>query len=107
MSSPFAIFFFFNDTAPTEIYTLSLHDALPVVDGVPIHYAGLEPISISAGNVTINGADLSGTTTEIGDKDLFKVSMNGAGTSIEVKDFDPTGTFELTESHSVSLSGLS
>src|SRR3712207_7457827 len=22
-------FFFFNDTAPTEIYTLSLHDALP------------------------------------------------------------------------------
>src|SRR6201995_6102289 len=24
------IFFFFNDTAPTEIYTLSLHDALPI-----------------------------------------------------------------------------
>src|SRR2546430_7718051 len=23
-------FFFFNDTAPTEIYTLSLHDALPI-----------------------------------------------------------------------------
>src|SRR5207244_12634543 len=22
--------FFFNDTAPTEIYTLSLHDALPI-----------------------------------------------------------------------------
>src|SRR3982751_7016011 len=27
-SSP--IFFFFNDTATTEIYTLSLHDALPI-----------------------------------------------------------------------------
>src|SRR2546423_4735658 len=27
-------FFFFNDTATTEIYTLSLHDALPIsVDG--------------------------------------------------------------------------
>src|SRR5215813_14683223 len=25
----FFIFFFFNDTATTEIYTLSLHDALP------------------------------------------------------------------------------
>src|SRR5258707_11304444 len=25
-----AIFFFFNDTATTEIYTLSLHDALPI-----------------------------------------------------------------------------
>src|SRR2546430_15141371 len=24
------VFFFFNDTAPTEIYTLSLHDALPI-----------------------------------------------------------------------------
>src|SRR2546426_3921574 len=30
-------FFFFNDTATTEIYTLSLHDALPIcgeVDGI-------------------------------------------------------------------------
>ena len=24
------LFFFFNDTATTEIYTLSLHDALPI-----------------------------------------------------------------------------
>src|SRR5258708_39134252 len=28
--SPFSSFFFFNDTATTEIYTLSLHDALPI-----------------------------------------------------------------------------
>src|SRR3712207_6984955 len=28
------IVFFFNDTATTEIYTLSLHDALPICDGV-------------------------------------------------------------------------
>src|SRR2546422_3259494 len=27
---PFKVFFFFNDTATTEIYTLSLHDALPI-----------------------------------------------------------------------------
>src|SRR2546422_6554987 len=26
------LFFFFNDTATTEIYTLSLHDALPISD---------------------------------------------------------------------------
>src|SRR2546426_5118572 len=26
----FSYFFFFNDTATTEIYTLSLHDALPI-----------------------------------------------------------------------------
>src|SRR3712207_7979429 len=28
------IFFFFNDTATTEIYTLSLHDALPISPAV-------------------------------------------------------------------------
>src|SRR3712207_8382229 len=28
-------FFFFNDTATTEIYTLSLHDALPISLGQP------------------------------------------------------------------------
>src|SRR5260370_25014309 len=27
---PLSFFFFFNDTATTEIYTLSLHDALPI-----------------------------------------------------------------------------
>src|SRR5256885_11299778 len=27
-----SIFFFFNDTATTEIYTLSLHDALPIFE---------------------------------------------------------------------------
>src|SRR6476620_12384969 len=29
----FCVFFFFNDTATTEIYTLSLHDALPICLG--------------------------------------------------------------------------
>src|SRR3712207_8921267 len=28
------VFFFFNDTATTEIYTLSLHDALPILQQV-------------------------------------------------------------------------
>src|SRR2546429_4383630 len=30
MFSTLCFFFFFNDTATTEIYTLSLHDALPI-----------------------------------------------------------------------------
>src|SRR3712207_9225584 len=29
-------FFFFNDTATTEIYTLSLHDALPILTPAPL-----------------------------------------------------------------------
>src|SRR5256885_14893152 len=43
--SIFPSFFFFNDTATTEIYTLSLHDALPISSsrsrrhaGVPFHF---------------------------------------------------------------------
>src|SRR3989441_12177377 len=32
--SIFSFIFFFNDTATTEIYTLSLHDALPICAGV-------------------------------------------------------------------------
>src|SRR5260370_52589 len=31
-----SFFFFFNDTATTEIYTLSLHDALPILQRQPI-----------------------------------------------------------------------
>src|SRR5947209_19965827 len=31
-------FFFFNDTATTEIYTLSLHDALPISSLVPFEH---------------------------------------------------------------------
>src|SRR3712207_7213936 len=39
------IFFFFNDTATTEIYTLSLHDALPICrvrDHRPLGRPGLD-----------------------------------------------------------------
>src|ERR1041384_926970 len=37
-SSLFCFFFFFNDTATTEIYTLSLHDALPISEERLCHY---------------------------------------------------------------------
>src|SRR2546425_12862738 len=37
-------FFFFNDTATTEIYTLSLHDALPIsTDGARRRASGRRP----------------------------------------------------------------
>src|SRR5690349_25070610 len=35
------LFFFFNDTATTEIYTLSLHDALPISRGLRCRIASL------------------------------------------------------------------
>src|SRR5438445_10489546 len=33
-TSPSLLFFFFNATATTDIYTLSLHDALPILQGL-------------------------------------------------------------------------
>src|SRR3712207_9229299 len=49
-------FFFFNDTATTEIYTLSLHDALPIswfagialplTQGAVLHGQGLVDVSL-------------------------------------------------------------
>src|SRR6266571_8990130 len=38
----FFFFFFFNDTATTEIYTLSLHDALPTSPPAPVLARALE-----------------------------------------------------------------
>src|SRR2546422_2324703 len=61
-SSFFSFFFFFNDTATTEIYTLSLHDALPILLGSlhhlfrllgryrPLGHADLgDPVSVPLG----------------------------------------------------------
>src|SRR5256885_15891053 len=38
-------FFFFNDTATTEIYTLSLHDALPICPGLVQAHGG-QPVRL-------------------------------------------------------------
>src|SRR5690349_22676603 len=40
--SSFIFFFFFNDPAPTEIYTLSLHDALPISCALDLMEASVE-----------------------------------------------------------------
>src|SRR2546430_2384528 len=48
------IFFFFNDTATTEIYTLSLHDALPI-------FSGRMPETIEQCRKTIELAPAAGT----------------------------------------------
>ena len=44
-------FFFFNDTATTEIYTLSLHDALPISD--VIHFESIGELNSVSGSQKI------------------------------------------------------
>src|SRR2546430_8907223 len=65
-----SFFFFFNDTATTEIYTLSLHDALPISMGarqVPgaghVLEApnGLKPTSIYLYEASVTGTDRKST----------------------------------------------
>src|SRR2546430_6564444 len=51
------VFFFFNDTATTEIYTLSLHDALPICrymgpDGAG-HYVKMVHNGIEYGDIQL------------------------------------------------------
>src|SRR5256885_15475328 len=53
---PFFFFFFFNDTATTEIYTLSLHDALPICEAKKFSW----PVPASAPAARSNGIEGSG-----------------------------------------------
>src|SRR5690348_17469165 len=59
-----SVSFFFNDTATTEIYTLSLHDALPISHGPPVgpaphvhdvHGRGVLPAGGKAGRLRARG----------------------------------------------------
>src|SRR5256885_16653940 len=46
------VFFFFNDTATTEIYTLSLHDALPISSRYELrhpHARRHQPLGVAQG----------------------------------------------------------
>src|SRR3989449_5393991 len=53
------IFFFFNDTATTEIYTLSLHDALPISD--LLEAFGFERILVETVGVGQTELDIAGS----------------------------------------------
>src|SRR5258708_13038710 len=44
----FSPLFFFNDTATTEIYPLSLHDALPISSVTPAVFTKMTPVSLCA-----------------------------------------------------------
>src|SRR6266498_2036216 len=57
----FYSFFFFNDTATTEIYTLSLHDALPISDTTPPVVT--VPASIARGPTQYDGTPVDFTVS--------------------------------------------
>src|SRR5256886_15347239 len=65
------LFFFFNDTATTEIYTLSLHDALPISQLIQQYWATNTP----SGRVTVLDVDSSGGAYA-GIKDAFRAAKD-------------------------------
>src|SRR5260221_11007825 len=56
-----SFFFFFNDTATTEIYTLSLHDALPISLCQPVRRAGHAVRLAGAGRQALQRTDRKST----------------------------------------------
>ena len=58
-----AFCFFFNDTAATEIYTLSLHDALPIFD---LNAAGIAQSLLDIAQNNADIATLSAKVSKIG-----------------------------------------
>src|SRR3712207_9203588 len=50
------IFFFFNNTATTEIYTLSLHDALPIYTAAIVGVAQAHDMPVKAIRVNAEGS---------------------------------------------------
>ena len=83
----FYFIFFFNDTATTEIYTLSLHDALPILE------ADLTQAVLSEAN--LSDADLEGA--ELMDSYLHGANLKGVVhltcDQIELANFDKDTVF--------------
>ena len=73
----FCLLFFFNDTATTEIYTLSLHDALPISTGSLCQQRGHQ--------IDLVGA--SDSREEVVGSDLFLFEQRAVG-SVAVHDLD-------------------
>src|SRR5256885_17230310 len=69
MLSPYSFFFFFNDTATTEIYTLSLHDALPI-----------SPRRRSQKSMSISGID-----TRSGLRNRSKIKLKSSGSTSVIR----------------------
>src|SRR5256885_10642493 len=65
-----SLFFFFNDTATTEIYTLSLHDALPIFAQAAGELFPGEKGPLFLGGHPMAGRELPGITHA--DADLFR-----------------------------------
>src|SRR3712207_9326470 len=74
--------FFFNDTATTEIYTLSLHDALPICARTDTFAAALAEREAELGRLREKAADASAQLAE--DRKSTRLNSSHANISYAV-----------------------
>src|SRR2546429_3572769 len=83
------LFFFFNDTATTEIYTLSLHDALPISISLTVHGNVLYVLNAGGtGNISGLAVGTSGALTAIAGTTL---PLSGSNVGPAQVSFSPDG----------------
>src|SRR3712207_7765158 len=78
----YCIFFFFNDTATTEIYTLSLHDALPI--WCPTDAAGAAPVWANFASTRASDRVSRSATTRTRDRKSTRLNSSHANISYAV-----------------------
>src|SRR3712207_3509410 len=101
-------FFFFNDTATTEIYTLSLHDALPIfsIDDFGTGYSSLSYLKrLPLHEVKIDRSFVAGVTHSRQDlaivRSVIELGMN-FGLDVVAEGVEDLATFELLQSLGVT-----
>src|SRR2546427_8664712 len=82
------IFFFFNDTATTEIYTLSLHDALPICTRFSISDPETSTAAWAAGREKTNAPKRSATLTEVA---FGVIGASTFGSIVAESQYEPGG----------------
>ena len=83
------VFFFFNDTATTEIYTLSLHDALPIFNeelSAPVSHSREESGANTDKSSTVSDSRVSVPLTEM----ITAVNYGSQSTVMEGSSVGPT-----------------
>src|SRR5215467_4329741 len=84
-------FFFFNDTATTEIYTLSLHDALPTYVGWLIPWG--TPLTL----IARTPADVTAAQRELARIGIDRVEAAATGAPAKWADGEPLSQYPVTD----------
>src|SRR5205807_4993399 len=89
--------FFFNATSTTEIYTLSLHDALPIFLGDVVDDDLVEVVAAQV-RIAVGGFHFKDAVADVQDRDV-----EGAAAQVEDRDLLVLLLFQRSEEHTSEL----